>query len=125
MIRVQKDLFTRFTEVSEAWLKMRPNKAFFGLGHDGFLAAAKPFVDARAEIETLEKQLAHAVSKRDAAALPFLDILQGVVNAVKGDPAEGQNGELYGAMGYVPKSQRATGLVRPRKTAPAAEGGGS
>ena len=41
------------------------------------------------------------------------------MNAVKGDPSEGQNGELYGAMGYVPKNKRSTGLVRQRKAAQA------
>ena len=125
MIRVQKDLFTRISEVTEAWTKMRPNKLFYGLTLEGFLAASKPFREARGEIIELEKQLAHAVSKRDAAAVTLLEVLQGVVSAVKGDPEEGQNGELYGAMGYIPKSQRATGLVRPRKGAQPAEGGSS
>ena len=122
-LRPQKDLFTRVAEVTEAWGKMRPTKLFFGLSLEGFREAAKPFLDAREEIVDLEKRMAHAVSKRDAAAGPLLDVLQGVVNAVKGDPAEGQNGELYGAMGYIPKSQRATGLVRVRRAAPVVEGG--
>src|SRR5262245_52509606 len=123
VLKVQKDLFTRVTEVMGAWEKMRPDKPFFGLTLDGFKQAAKPFLDARAEIERLEKQTAHAVAKRDAAAAIFVEILQGVVLAVKGDPAEGQNGELIGAMGYVPKNQRSTGLVRQRKAATAPEGG--
>jgi hypothetical protein len=123
MLKPQKDLFTRITEVTNAWEKMRPTKTFFGLTLEGFKAASKPFLDARAEIEALEEQVTHAVSKRVAAEGPLLDILQGVVAAVRGDPQEGQNGELYGAMGYIPKSQRATGLVRPRKGAPPPEGG--
>jgi hypothetical protein len=125
MLRPQKDLFTRFSEVTEAWRKMRPNKQFFGYTLEGFLEAAKPFIDAREEIAGLEKQVAHAVSKRDAASGPLLEALQGVVDAVKGDRAEGPNGELYGAMGYIRKSERSTGLVRPRKGAPTSEGGGS
>jgi hypothetical protein len=39
-------------------------------------------------------------------------VVQGVIASVCGDPAETQNGELYAAMGYVPKNQRASGLVR-------------
>jgi hypothetical protein len=123
VLRPQKDLFTRLTEVTEAWERLRPTKIFFGLTLEGFKVASRTFLEAREEILGLEKQMAHAVSKRDAASVPLLDTLQGVVNAVKGDPAEGQNGELYGAMGYIPKNQRATGLVRPRKGAPATEGG--
>lgn len=125
MLRVQKDLYTRITEVSEAWGKMRPTKQFFGLTLEEFRAAAKPFLDARDEIADLENQVTHAVSKRDAAEGPLLELLQGVVAAVRGDPTEGQNGELYGAMGYIPKNQRATGLVRPRKDAPESGGGSS
>jgi len=123
MLRVQKDLFTRFSEVTEAWRKMRPTKQFFSYTLEGLLEVAKPFLDARDEIADLEKQMAHAVEKRDVASTPLLEALQGVVDAVKGDRAEGPNGELYGAMGYVRKSQRATGLVRARKGAAAAEGG--
>jgi hypothetical protein len=78
---------------------MRLKKQFYGLDLGAFGAAAKPFLDARAEIARLEEQLAHATSKRDAAATAFAEVLQGVVSAVKGDPTEGQNGELYGAMG--------------------------
>jgi len=122
MLRPTKDLFTRVTEVTDAWGKMRPHKQFYGLTLEGFKEAAKPFLDARSEITQLEAQVTHAVSKRDAAATILLEILQGVVAAVKGDPAEGQNGELIGAMGYVPKNQRSSGLVRPRKSEPPASG---
>ena len=41
-----------------------------------------------------------------------------VVNAVKGDPAEGEDGELYEAMGYVRKSERSTGKTNKTKPAP-------
>lgn len=125
ILKVRKDVFTRFSEVSEAWEKMRPAKQLFGLTLEAFRTAAKSFLDAREEIAGLEQQMAHAVSKRDAAEGPLLEIIQGVVSAVRGDPTEGQNGELYGAMRYVPKNQRSTGLVRPRKETPAVEGGGS
>jgi hypothetical protein len=87
------------------------NRSFFGLTLDGFKSKAKPYQDARNEIVDLEKLSAHAASKRDQAAPELLLILQGVVQAVCGDPEETQNGALYAAMGYVPKNQRASGLV--------------
>lgn len=125
MLRVQKDVAIRALEIMNAWEKMRSHKPFFGLTLEEFKLRAKPFLDARDEIANLESQVTHAVAKRDAAAAPLLEIVQGVVNAVKGDPAEGQNGELYSAMGYVPKNQRSTGLVRRRKGEPPEEGGNS
>ena len=37
-----------------------------------------------------------------------------VVNAVKSDPEEGKDSDLYEAMGYVRKSNRSSGLTRRR-----------
>jgi hypothetical protein len=119
MQRVNKDLGTRLGNVVTAWDNMRPHKQFFGLTVEELKLRAKPYVDARAEIADLEARMAHAASQRDAASVGLLEVIQGVVSAVKGDPAEGQNGELYAAMGYVPKNQRASGLVRRGKAAPA------
>jgi hypothetical protein len=122
----QKDLPARITQVIGAWTRMRPHKTFFGLTLEGFVQKAKPYLDARDEIAELDKQFAHAASKRDQAAPELLLVLQGVVAAVRGDPAETQNGELYAAMGYVPKNQRSTGLVRSNAAAkPATEQGGA
>ena len=109
---IQKDLKTRVTEVIDAWQRMRPDKSFFGLTLEGFRQKAKPFLDARDEIAELDKLAAHAASKRDQSAPELLLVLQGVVASVCGDPEETQNGEFYAAMGYVPKNQRSSGLVR-------------
>lgn len=38
--------------------------------------------------------------------------VQLVVNAVRGDPDEGEDGEFYDALGYVRKSERKSGLRR-------------
>ena len=43
-----------------------------------------------------------------------------VVSAVKGDPAHGEDSDLYQTMGYVRKSARKTGLTRKTTTATAA-----
>lgn len=120
---VQKDLMTRVIEIIGAWERMRPHKKFFGLSVEDFRLRAKPFLDARAEIARLEALAVDAASVRDQAALALLHTVQGVIQAVGGDPEETHNGELYGAMGYIPKNQRATGLTRRRKAGKAAEGG--
>jgi hypothetical protein len=57
-----------------------------------------------------------------------MQVTKCIVNAVKGDPEEGEDGPLYAAMGYVPASQRSTGLTRKRKNGevpPAAQAGSS
>lgn len=119
----QRDLQTRITQIVGAWESMRPTKSFFGLTLDGFKSKAKPYLDALVEIEALNKEYAHAASRRDQAAPDLLLIVQGVVAGVRGDPKETQNGELYAAMGYVPKNQRSTGLTRAAAAAKRTEGG--
>ena len=126
MLRVQKDLGVRLLDVIGAWETMCPDKVFYGLTLGDFKLRAQPFLDARNEIVDLETQVSRAVVKRDVAAVPLIDLLQGVVSAVKGDPTlGGHNGEVYAAMGYVPKNQRSTGLVRRRKDEKSSEGGNS
>jgi hypothetical protein len=116
VLRGGRDLATRLAEVLDAWQKMRPEKSFYSMTLEQFKEAVKPFTDALKEIADLESRVTHAVSKRDAATPKTRDLLQGVVNAVKGDASEGgEKGELYSAMGYIPISQRASGLVRRRK----------
>ncbi len=95
---------------------MRPSKQFFGLTLEGFQAGVQAVPGRRGmRSRSSKRRWRMRVSKRTAAEAVLLEILQGVVLSVKGDPAEGQNGELIGAMGYVPKNQRSSGLVRPRK----------
>ena len=118
MTRVKKDTATRVREVLGAWRKHRPTKSFYSLNPDQFEQEMKPFTDAVAEIAELEVRLQHAVSKRDLAETAATQTVQGVVSAVRGDRQEGANGELYAAMGYIPPSQRTSGLKRPRKAEP-------
>ncbi len=123
MARVFKDTATRVTEVRGAWARMRPGKKFFGKTLEQFELDVKPFLDAGAELEELYVLVQHAESRRETAEVAARKAVQSVVNAVKGDPEEGEDGELYSAMGYVPKSKRSTGLKRPRKEEPPKSGG--
>ncbi len=60
-----------------------------------------------------------AQSLRDDADEASIATILLVVNAVKGDPEEGDDGELYEAMGYVRKRERKSGLSRGKKPAAA------
>jgi hypothetical protein len=99
--------------VSRAWQTLRPARSFFGLTLARFKQAIQPSLDARAEIEDLQHRLRIAIRKRNAADVRSFRALRGVVYAVQGDPAEGGDGELYVAMGYVRWSARG----RPRRRA--------
>ncbi len=107
-----KNIENRLRTALNAWNTLRPQKAFAGVSLAQFEAKLKPAFDARATIATLENQLLAAQNQRDTADAEALAALSLLVNAVKGDPAEGEDGDFYEALGYVRKSERRSGLRR-------------
>jgi len=69
----------------------------------------------RSEIAEAELRLQSGNVRRAAVDPEFEKVLQRVINAVKADPEEGDDGELYEAMGFVRRSVRSSGLTRRRK----------
>ena len=112
-----KEAYDRITHTSSTWENLRPKKSFAGLSLEKFNDLVAPSISTRATISRLENELIAAHSQRDTADLVSLDALQHVVNSVKGDPEEGEDGEFYEALGYVRKSERKSGLHRVGKTA--------
>jgi hypothetical protein len=109
----------KIAAVLKAWKDLRPNKSFAGMTLDQFKATVKPSLDARDAIDTLDDQIIAATTERDLADVESMKQVAFVVSAVKGDPAEGEDGELYAAFGYVRKSDRKTGKTnKPKKTPP-------
>ena len=100
------DVYARALTIIDAWDLHRPDKAFSRMTLEDFKKAIAPSGDARAEIAEAERLMRLAVKHRDAADTLLKKLLQRVVNAVKGDPDEGEDGELYAAMGYVPRTVR-------------------
>jgi hypothetical protein len=116
-----KDNLDRINIVTKAWETLRPTKSFGGLTLAQFKAKVKPSLDARTSVTTLEHQMTAALDERDDADNDSLEVIKLVVSAVKGDPAETANGELYEAMGFVRESERLSGLSRKKKDEPAAK----
>ena len=109
----------KIAAVVKAWEDLRSAKSFASMTLTQFKTAVKPSLDARDSIGKLENQLIAAEDQRDIADVESMKQLLLVVNAVKGDPTEGEDGELYEAMGYVRKSERKTGKTnKPKKPAP-------
>ena len=102
-------------DVSQPWLKLRPAKSFAGLTHEQFLIALKPSYDVRAEIAELEVRLQSARARLATVDEESLKVVQRVVNAVRADPEEGDDGELYVALGEVRKRDSKTGQQRRRE----------
>jgi hypothetical protein len=112
--------YSRLDTFVTAWKKLRPSKAFAGMTPDQFeTQKMTPCRQARATVVDLENQMKAALNRREDLDQAALEAMALVVNAVKGDPAEGENGDLYEAMGFVRKSERKSGLSRKKASAPA------
>src|ERR1035437_5898979 len=79
-------------------------------GHD------KAFARLRDKDTTLRNGLKDGRTQRPLVDAGSMDHTLLVVNAVKGDPAEGENGSPYATMGYVPKYAKRSGLTRKGQT---------
>jgi hypothetical protein len=108
----------RIATVVKAWETLRPEKTFAGFTLTAFKTAVQPSFEARNRVDTLNKQMIAATNQRDDADKKSMRQVLLVVNAVKADLDEGDDGELYKAMGYVRKSDRKSGLVRKTTTTP-------
>jgi hypothetical protein len=106
---------SKINDVTGAWTNLRSTKEFAGLTLEGFKAKVKSSLDARAEIEKLELALTAQLDIRDKADQISMSWVNKVVKSVVGDVNEGDDGELYEAMGYIRKSERRTGLTRKKK----------
>jgi hypothetical protein len=100
------DVYGRALAIVEAWGVHRPDKSFSRMTLEDFKKAIAPSSDARAEIKEADRLMRLAVKHRDAADTLLKKLVQRVVNGVKSDPDEGEDGELYAAMGYVPRTVR-------------------
>jgi hypothetical protein len=113
-----KRVANKLQKLIDAWTTIRPAKSFAGMTLEQFEAQVKPSLDARGQLTTLQSQTTDSRMQRRRSDAASMELAQLVVNSVKGDPAEGENGSLYAAMGYIPKSARRSGLTRKGQTTP-------
>jgi hypothetical protein len=104
----------------KAWGRLRPDKKFWGYTLEEFDKVTAPSAATRKEVAQAEALLQEAMARRDDADKVSQKALMGVVDAVRGDREEGQDGELYIAMGYVARSVR-NSLQSARRSQKAAE----
>ena len=102
----------------DAWTDLAPDKSFGGMTLAQFKTKVKPSFDKRGAITTLENQMTQALDDRDDADGESAAAQQLVVKGVVGDPAYGDDCDLYEAMGYTRKSERKSGLTRKKNTPP-------
>ena len=107
-----KAISNHINAVIDGWEEHAADVSFGGLTLAQFKAKVKPSLDARATIETLERQLDGLRVDRDNADVVSGEVTDNVVNTVKGDPTFGENSALYASFGYIRKDDRKSGLTR-------------
>lgn len=100
-----------------AWREIAPDATFGGKTLAEFEAATVPFKDAVTQLKSLTIQRSAAQKTRDEEEESLKGLLVLIAHGVRSDPAHGEDSPLYRAMGFVPKSERASGLVRPSQAA--------
>ena len=98
--------------IKAAWIKYAATATFGGMAEKDYEARVKPSYDLRAQIADLEKQVSQLIRDRDAADAATNKANATVIKGIMGDVNYGDDSDLYGACGYVRKSDRATGLTR-------------
>jgi hypothetical protein len=106
--------------IINAWTTLAPAASFGGMTLAQYKTKVQPSFDARTQLDTIEAQKTAALDTRDDADGFTSDTNQMVINGVKGDPNFGDDSNLYEAMGYVRKSERASGLTKKSNAAQAA-----
>jgi hypothetical protein len=99
---------------------MVPDATFAGMTLAEFEEASAAPLNLRDGIMALETQLEGTKAAMSIADLAAAELLDLVVNSVRGTPGFGQDCALYRALGYVRKSDRKSGLTR-KGTKPAVD----
>mgnify|MGYP007032615121 FL=1 len=114
-MRLKDQVIDRIGDIRTAWREIAPDSKFAEMTLEEFEAAIAPPETIRKEIKALEKKLEGKKTKRSEADKAAGDLLELVINSVRGTPDYGPDSDLYRACGYVRKSDRKSGLSRKSK----------
>lgn len=110
-----REIAERLSQAVQAWESLAPDSKFGGMTLEEFKARVQESLDARQALRAATDQLISAQNSRSDTDSRMMQALLLVVNAIKGDPAHGEDSSLYEACGYVRKSERKSGLSRKSK----------
>ena len=111
-----KEIKLRVNRMNDGWTEGAPTVEFGGVKQAEFsteideaAAAEREYADimAQGEIKRVEVENRYQRLQDDSVR---------VANGVRGDKDFGEDSALYGAMGFIRKSERSSGLTRKGKT---------
>ena len=117
MANAPKDIIEASDLIKAAWKKYAPTATFGGMTEAQYEAAVKPSYDVRSQISDHETAIAQLIPDRDLLDVPTNKINQKVIKGIVGDVNYGDDSDLYGACGYIRKSEQESGLTRKKNAA--------
>lgn len=111
-----KEVREQCNVMNDAWAEGAPKVEFNGIEQTAFAADIADAANADSEIADLETQLKMKRDVRDGKYAALNDKRSKIGQGVAGNSDYGDDSPLYGAMGFVRKSERASGLTRKRKS---------
>ena len=97
--------------ISRAWEDQAGSDVFNGVDLAGFQAKVQEAGTVRQKLHLLRSQEAAVLQERDLVDAQLNDLNKGVAHGVRGHASHGPNSPLYRAMGFVPESERGSGLT--------------
>ncbi|MEY4243479.1 MAG: hypothetical protein RLZZ245_1064 [Verrucomicrobiota bacterium] len=112
MAKSYKVTVDRIKSFRDAWRNLAPADMFAGMTYTEFEVATEPALTLRDEILVLEQALFHKKTEKLIVEASANELLDFVVNSVRGTRRFGHDSILYRAFGYIRKSQQKSGLTR-------------
>lgn len=101
-----------------AWREIAPEASFAGMTLAEFETKTAPLAQSTARLQALDAQYSAELKARDEADTAVREAMRLAAHGVRANPAHGENSPLYRAMGFVPLSQRQSGLTRKAPESP-------
>lgn len=112
--------FRRISSVASAWKNLASDETFAGMTVEDFHRAIGPSFAAREKIAALETEMVAAIQGRTLADAKSHALTSSVLYSILASQDPKISEGLYRAMGFIPDSEKASGLTR-RKTAKKAD----
>lgn len=110
-----KGIREKINVMNDAWFEGAKSTVFNGIAQGDFQAAIEAAAADDAAIADLEAEIKMKRDVRDDKYKALDQDRSKIGMGVAGDPNFGNDSPLYGAMGFVRKSERASGLTRKKK----------
>jgi hypothetical protein len=111
-----KEIRERANRINQAWEEGAPAVVFNGIKQADYNTKIQNAAATDLEIADLYRQIEMKEAVRDTQYADIDNYNVKIANGVRGDKDYGDDSPLYGAMGFVRKSERKSGLSRKKKT---------